>query len=139
MTTATLEKESQSLAKPTTTQPAKAAADQRTPAVVPRHRFDRKDEQLVFTAIMPGISAEALEIEVENERLTLKAQTPELGFEGYRKVYGEFGRNRYEASFKIPQQYDPSSIEAKLDAGILTLTMVPRETAKPVRIAVKGN
>lgn len=134
MTTATLENKTQS--HPSSAPSARTR--QQTPAVLPRHRFERQDDQLVFTAVLPGIGPDDLDIQIENERVTLKAQAPEPGFDGFRKVYGEFGRNRYEAGFKVPQQYDPASIEAKLEAGLLTLTLAPRETAKPIRIAIQG-
>lgn len=135
MTTATLEKANQQTA-PTAAQANAPAAEKKTFSVVPRHRFERRDEALVFTAVLPGVAPEDLDIQVENERLVLKAEAPEVELSGFRKVYGEISRNRYEASFKIPNQYDPSAIQAGLEAGVLTLTIAPRESAKPIRIPV---
>lgn len=135
MTTATLEKQNQQTI-PSNRQTNTPATEKKSYSVVPRHRFERRDEALVFTAVLPGVAPNDLDIQVENERLVLKAEAPDVEMDGFRKVYGEISRNRYEASFKIPNQYDPASIQAGLEAGILTLTIAPRESAKPIRIPV---
>ncbi|CAM2067263.1 Hsp20/alpha crystallin family protein [Sulfidibacter corallicola] len=135
MTTATLEK---SPVAKTDTQNSPVPESNRTasPIVVPRHRFQRNDEGLLFTALLPGVPAENLDIQVENNYLRLKATAKAPEFEGYRKVHGEFTQSDYQAAFKIPSGIDASNIKAHLERGVLSLTLPKLEEAKPIRIQV---
>ena len=142
MTTATLENTTAQAARSQETgslQNNTQATARKTAVVVPRHRFDREDDALVFTALLPGVVPEDLDIQVENERVSLKARSQDLQFEGYRKVYTEFSNTHYEANFKVPNDYDGAAIQAKLDLGVLRLTLPKRESAKPIRIQVVGS
>ena len=135
MTTATLEK-TPAVKTDAQKSPAPESKETNNPIVVPRHRFERNDEGLLFTALLPGVAAENLDIQVENNFLRLKATAEAPEFEGYRKVYGEFTQSDYQAAFKIPSGIDASNIKASLERGVLSLTLSKLEEAKPVRIQV---
>jgi HSP20 family protein len=50
----------------------------------------------------------------------------------YERQYGSFSR-----SFALPDTADGDRVEAKLDAGVLTLTIWKKAEAKPRKIALK--
>ena len=70
------------------------------------------DDKLVYEIDVPGLKREELDVNVFGHRVTVT---------GKRR-----GRNiRYTAN--IPEGYDISSLTAKLDSGVLTLTISPIE------------
>ena len=49
----------------------------------------------------------------------------------YERQFGSFSR-----SFSLPDMADGERVEAKLDNGVLTLTIAKKEKAKPRKIAL---
>jgi len=79
-----------------------------------------------------------LDIAVHNNVLTVSgSRNAEERKEGdsfalYERQYGSFSR-----SFSLPDTADGERVEAKLDAGVLTLTIWKKAEAKPRKIALK--
>jgi len=78
--------------------------------------------ELVLKAELPDVSAEGLDISVENSLLTIK---------GEQKVSYAFSR-----SFSLPRTVDSSKVSADYKDGVLTITLPLREEAKPRQIKV---
>lgn len=100
--------------------------------------YENKD-QVVLEAELPGMKPEDVNISIENNVLTIQG---ERKFEkkeekdNYHRIerrYGSFTR-----SFTLPPTIDPERITAEFDNGVLRLTMVKREEAKPRRIEIKA-
>jgi HSP20 family protein len=94
-----------------------------------------EDDGFIVEADVPGLTPEDLEIVATPERLVLK---------GSRKATGDNGtlrRERTEYSFErvlaLPRGIDTSAIEAKLDAGVLTVRLPKRAEDRPRTVAVK--
>jgi HSP20 family molecular chaperone IbpA len=96
-----------------------ARAFHRTSALPPLDVYENKDELLVIVDV-PGVSADALKIEVEGDVLR---------FEG-----GE----TYERTLKIPPGIDAARVTAETKNGTVVIHMPKLEQAKPRRILVKG-
>ncbi len=96
--------------------------------------FETKDGYVV-EAEMPGVSKEGLEITLEGNEITIV---------GHRKSDGVTGtplfRERHLADYRRVFELDPavetSKIAAKMDQGVLTLTLPKSEEVKPRKIAV---
>ncbi len=96
-------------------------------------------ERLVLTIELPGVDPKAVEVSVENGRLTVRGERAfEKAAEGetyhrVERVYGSF-----ERSFQLPGHFDADKIEATSRHGVLTLSIPRREETKPrsIRIAV---
>lgn len=96
--------------------------------------FETKDGY-VLEAEMPGVSKAGLEISLENNEITLtgrrNAETP-----SGQPVFRERRLSDYRRIFELDPAIDSSKIEAKLEQGVLTLTLPKSERVKPRRIAV---
>ena len=103
-------------------------------------RADVLEGDKVFRIVMdlPGIAAADLEISVENQTLSVKAErkleVPE-GFEPRRRERA--GNVAFTRTFRLGNGVDPDNVEAKLQDGVLTLTLPKTEQSLPRRIEVK--
>jgi len=101
--------------------------------------FEAKEtpEGFVLKADLPGVAESDLDVAVHNNVLTVsgRRQAEERkdgeAYSLYERSFGAFSR-----SFALPEMADGERIEAKLDRGVLTLTIGKRAEAKPRKIAV---
>ena len=96
--------------------------------------FETKDGY-VLEAEMPGVNKEGLEITLEGNELTL------VGHRVSEPVNGEtlFRESRavdYRRVFELDPAIDTAKVSAKMDQGVLTLTLPKSERVKPRKIAV---
>ena len=107
-------------------------------AFVPAFEVKETNEAFTLKGDLPGVAEADLDIAVHNYVLTVSGsrQSEERkdgeSFALYERQYGSFSR-----SFSLPDTADGERVEAKLDAGVLTLTIYKRAEAKPRKIALK--
>lgn len=100
--------------------------------------FEDKDSVRIV-AELPGVKAEDVKIQLENNVLTLrgeKRQSAEEKTERVRRYERSYGT--FERSFSLPTTVDPDRIEASYEQGILTVTLPKVEKARPRQIEVKA-
>ncbi len=96
---------------------------------------------IVLTAELPGIGSEDLDISVQENTVSLryapKAQPrqPPEGMAYHRRECAHAGFSR---SWRLPFEVDPDKVEAKLENGILKLTLPQSEASKPKKIEIKA-
>lgn len=101
----------------------------------------RVDEDgLTLIADVPGISLDALEITLENRRLTISASADLDQDEAHDLSWSvkERGGRSFERSFRLPFEADRDNAHAVLRDGVLTLTLPKAASARPARIRVEG-
>jgi HSP20 family protein len=81
-------------------------------------------EGLVLLFDLPGVEPKQIEVQAEENRLTVKGV----------RVDGERGWHRV---LTVPAAYNLAGIEAKAENGVLVLTVPKHEAAKPRRIEVR--
>ena len=90
-------------------------------------------------AELPGFKKDEVDITLENQTLTIsserKEQTDENGPKGELLLH-ERRYNRFLRSFTLPPTVDEQTVNAKLDNGVLTITLNKREETKPRKISV---
>ena len=84
---------------------------------------------------MPGVSKENLEMWVENNELTILGRRSMPSVEG-TLLHRESRPENFRRSFEIDPSIDASKITAKIDQGVVTLTLPKAEQVKPRKIAV---
>jgi len=98
----------------------------------------RGDEDVVLTAEIPGVETDDLDIAVHDNTLTLrgsrKAETLQEGETYHRQ---ERGTGSFVRSVQLPFEVEADKVEAKLEKGILHLTLPRAEADKPKKIEVK--
>jgi HSP20 family protein len=86
---------------------------------------------------MPGVTREGLDIQVEDNELTVTGRRAAQRVEGTYLVKERLDGN-FEAAYTVDDTVDPQKIEASLDNGVLTVTLHIKEAVKPRRIPVKS-
>jgi HSP20 family protein len=100
--------------------------------------FDTKDA-VVLKAELPGMDPDDIEIEVEDNVLTIKGERKfeeTVDEERYYRVERRFGS--FQRDLALPQGVKPEDIAAGYEDGILTVTVPKVEEQKPKRIEVKA-
>jgi HSP20 family protein len=97
--------------------------------------FETKDGY-VLEAEMPGVRKDGLEITLEGNQLTI------VGHRANEPVSGELlfqeSQNRdYRRLFELDPAIDTGKVSAKIEQGVLTLTLPKSERVKPRKIAVE--
>jgi len=90
---------------------------------------------LTLMADLPGVSKDDLDIRVENDVLTIRANAN-------HKVpgdpmYREFQLANFFRQFELGEKVDQARITAELKHGVLTLNLPQAEEAKPRKIEVR--
>jgi HSP20 family molecular chaperone IbpA len=89
---------------------------------------------LVVMADLPGAGKDTVDLEVENDVLTIKARAQHaLPAE---PIYREFELMSYYRQFQLSDTVDDEKIEAEFKHGVLTLRIPRAERTKPRQIPV---
>jgi HSP20 family protein len=89
---------------------------------------------LVVTADLPGVAHNRLDIRVENNVLTIRAQADHAS--AVEPTYREYQLVNYFRQFELSDKVNQEKISADLKHGVLTLMLPKAEEAKPRKIAV---
>lgn len=98
------------------------------------------EQSYVLNAELPGLSKEEINIDVNDNTLTLKGEKKfeeKVEKENYVRVersYGSFSR-----SFTLSDDVNAEAITASYNQGVLELTLPKKEEAKPKEIKVEIN
>ena len=95
-------------------------------------------DHLYVEADLPGFKKEEIDITLENQTLTISAEHSEQQKEEKEGEYllNERRYNRFLRSFTLPPTVDEKKVDAKLQDGVLHVTLYKREESKPRKIQV---
>ena len=89
---------------------------------------------------LPGVQRNETTVTVENNVLTIRGRRPRPEPpEGTTVHRAECPGGEFYRSFPLPATADPSQISAKLDRGVLRVTVPKLAGAKPRKIEVAGD
>ena len=104
--------------------------------VVPSTQFVENPEGYELKVSLPGIGKEDAELHVEGRTLVLKAHSKYQNPAGFKQVAGEFEYETYAMSADRPEMADLSTMSAKLENGILAVTIKKRPETQPKKIEI---
>jgi HSP20 family protein len=84
---------------------------------------------------MPGVSKDGLDISVENNELTIVGRRSLPTVEG-TLVHHESRSENFRRTFELDPSIDANRISAKIEQGLVTLTLPKAEHVKPRKITV---
>jgi len=84
---------------------------------------------------MPGVSKEGMEISTEGNELTIVGRRSLPAIDGIL-IHHESWREDFRRSFELDPSIDINKVTAKIEQGLLTLTLPKAEHVKPRKIAV---
>ena len=105
--------------------------DQRTLGV----NIREEDENFVLFALVPGLNAEDLNIQILDDVVRIDGQYKQDDESQYlmqELPYGSFTR-----TLRLPSSIEADSVEAKIKDGVLTLTLPKAESSRPKKISIK--
>ncbi len=93
------------------------------------------DESYVLSALVPGLSAEDLNIQVLDDIVRIEGE--------YRQDENEYlmqelPHGSFTRTLRLPAAIDADSVEAKIADGVLTLTLPKAESARPKKIKINS-
>ncbi|MBI4732427.1 MAG: Hsp20/alpha crystallin family protein [Chloroflexi bacterium] len=108
----------------------------------PSHRYmlsvdlREQDDAYMLNALVPGLKAEDLNIQVLEDVVTIEGE-----FKGDENEYlvRELPHGSFRRTLRLPAALDAEKAQARINEGVLTLTLPKAESARPktVKIAVK--
>jgi HSP20 family protein len=104
---------------------------------VPQVDIYTVDEGIMILADMPGVSENDIDITLEKDVLTISGFVSASAPDGYELAHSEYGVGDYQRSFTLSDQIDQDGIEARLENGVLSLSLPKAPEAKARKIAVK--
>ncbi len=107
------------------------------PAVMPMDAWQDGDKFIVEFDL-PGVKADSLDLNVERNALTVRAERPELD-QSREMLTAERPRGVFSRQLYLGENLDTEKIEANYHDGVLRLTIPVAEKAKPRRIEITHN
>jgi len=95
-----------------------------------------ENEAYVISAMLPGIQAENLEINVVNEMVSIKGEYKLERAEDEKYLLAELPNGSFCRTITLADQLDSAKAEANLENGVLTLRIPKAEEARPKTIKV---
>jgi HSP20 family protein len=106
----------------------------------PAMDISESDTAYTVTLDVPGLTRDQLKVSVEGKRISIEAvassEEEVKPAEGVRAIYRERSVRRYARSFSLPAEVDQDSSQAKLDNGVLTLTLAKKVASGARQISV---
>ncbi|WP_318646814.1 Hsp20/alpha crystallin family protein [Nocardioides donggukensis] len=107
------------------------------PAVMPMDAY-REDGTFVVHLDLPGVSADSIDLTVEQNVLTVHAERkPPVG-DGAERVVGERSYGVFSRQLFLGDTLDTDQLSADYTSGVLTLRIPIAEKAKPRKVEISG-
>jgi HSP20 family protein len=103
---------------------------------VPTTDIFETEDGLTVVMEVPGVDREAIDINVENDVLKIEAKIDPSKYEGMEPLYTEYNVGHFARSFALSNKIDQQQISAKLEDGVLTLSLKKTQEAIPRKISV---
>jgi len=94
------------------------------------------DAGLVLRADLPGVSLDTLELQVQDNKLTLFGRMEQVVPENARLLHQEYETGDFLRSFILSDEVDHQRIAAKLNLGVLEVVLPKADKPEPRRIQV---
>ena len=108
------------------------------PAAMPMDAY-RKGHDFYVHLDLPGINPESIDLTVEQNVLTVRAERPQVSPQGAEMIVSERPTGTFSRQLFLGESLDAEAIAADYRAGVLTLTIPVREAAKPRKLAVTSS
>ena len=120
---------------PSPAQEAPSAAEPRMLFNPPIDIYETPDG-LVLYADLPGVTADGLDLQVQDNRLTLFGRVQQKDQAPVGMIHQEYHVGDFLRSFILSDEVDHDQIQAKLSNGVLRVDLPRAARAKPRRIEV---
>lgn len=97
------------------------------------------DETYLISALVPGIEAEEINVEILNNTVTIRGEFKNQQSEDDKYLLCELPSGRFSRVITLPVALDPTKAEASLRNGLFTLSVPKAEAHRPKTIKINTN
>jgi len=106
------------------------------PAAMPMDAW-REDQEFVVAFDLPGVAADSVDLNVERDVLTVRAERPEPAGKDTELIISERPYGVFSRQVVLGDSLDTDNVKATYDGGVLTLRIPVAEQAKPRKIEIE--
>jgi HSP20 family protein len=111
------------------------AAGLQSPRSVPMDAY-RRGDQFFIHLDLPGVDPEAINLTVEQNVLTIRAERRYEAEEGDELLVSERPQGTFTRQLLLGESLDTDGLDADYDQGVLTLRIPVAQAAKPRRVEI---
>ena len=106
---------------------------------MPRLDVSEHEKAFEVQAELPGVKKEDVKVSIDGQRVTIEGECQQANEqrEGEQLVYSERSTRRYQRSFTLPSEVDDAGAEARLENGVLMLTLPKRQGGAAKRLTIQ--
>jgi HSP20 family protein len=105
------------------------------PAAMPLDAY-RKGHEFFVHFDLPGVDPDQIDLTIEQNVLTVRAERPSLSTEGAEMLVSERPAGTFSRQLFLGETLDGDNVKADYNAGVLTLTIPVHEAAKPRKLEI---
>ena len=105
------------------------------PAVMPMDAW-REGDSFVIEFDLPGVSRDSIDLDVERNVLTVRAERGQASNDGAEMIAAERPRGVFSRQIILGDNLNLDAVEASYNDGVLHLTVPVAEKAKPRKISI---
>lgn len=106
-----------------------------TPRVMPIDLY-RDADHFVLTAELPGVDPGSVDVDVDGQMLTIRAERTPRSQDGVQWLARERAAGTFQRQLTLGRDIDTESISAHYENGVLSVMIPMAEKAKPRKIAI---
>ncbi len=105
----------------------------------PRLNISETEQAFEVLAELPGVNKDDVKVAIDHQRVTIEAENKHESEQrqGANVLYSERSASKYLRSFTLPADVDEASAQARMENGILTLTLPKKQGTTATRIAIQ--
>ncbi|MCH7624797.1 MAG: Hsp20/alpha crystallin family protein [Chloroflexi bacterium] len=98
-----------------------------------------EDDKIIVRATLPGVKPEDIDVTLENDVLTINAET-KVETEDRRENYlvRERRAGKFHRTLRLPDTVDSEKVDTKYENGIVEITFPKAEAKKARRLSIKA-
>lgn len=108
-------------------------------AMAPRVNVSETDKTYEVQADLPGVAKEDVKVSIDGARVQIEAECRQANErrEGETVVYAERTARKFMRSFTLPLEVDDTTAQAKLENGVLHLSLPKKQDSEARRLTIQ--
>lgn len=102
----------------------------------PYYDVAARDHEYEIRVVMPGVGKDGVKVQLHGRNLQVDGSRGVVRKESWRPLFRELNWDDYRLHLELNVDVNESAISAKVDDGVLKLTLPKAEEAKPRRITI---
>ncbi len=107
--------------------------------ISPRLDVTETDKAFEVQAELPGVKKEDVKVAIEHQRVTIEGESKRDSEQrdGENLLYTERSASKFVRSFMLPAEVDEGQAQARMENGVLTLTLPKKQGNAATRVAIQ--